>query len=93
MLALTTLSKPKDIKHLKHSKRQPYYYSNFISGTERGGEQDGTDPVKAFRNAIRDSSILETDRYVGVESIYWRLTICRMTRYKRVKNKKERKST
>jgi hypothetical protein len=33
-------------------------------------------------------NVLESDRYIGVISIYWRLTICRMTRYRSVKNKK-----
>jgi hypothetical protein len=32
--------------------------------------------------------VLESDRYIGDKSIYWRLTICRMTRYRRVKYKK-----
>jgi hypothetical protein len=28
--------------------------------------------------------ILENDRYIDGKSIYWRLTICKMTRYRRV---------
>jgi hypothetical protein len=32
--------------------------------------------------------LLESDRYIGDKSIYWRLTICKMTRYRRVKSKK-----
>jgi hypothetical protein len=28
--------------------------------------------------------LLENDRYIDGKSIYWRLTICKMTRYRRV---------
>jgi hypothetical protein len=30
---------------------------------------------------------LENDRYIDGKSTYWRLTVCRMTRYTRVKSK------
>ena len=30
--------------------------------------------------------VLENDRYIDRKSIYWRLIVCRMTRYKRVKS-------
>jgi hypothetical protein len=36
------------------------------------------------------AKLLKSDRYIGDKSIYWGLTICRMTRYRSVKNKKER---
>jgi len=36
---------------------------------------------------------LESDRFIDGKSIYWRLTICKMTRYRRVKNEKERKES
>jgi hypothetical protein len=42
------------------------------------------DELTAERPRIRDK-ILENDRYIDGKSIYWRLTVCRMTRYKRVK--------
>ena len=32
--------------------------------------------------------VLESDRFINGKSIYWSLTICRMTRYRRVKSKK-----
>ena len=34
------------------------------------------------------STLLQSDRFIDDKSIYWRLTICKMTRYKRVKSKK-----
>jgi hypothetical protein len=36
--------------------------------------------------------LLESDRYIGDKSIYWRLTICKMTRYRRVISKKGEES-
>jgi hypothetical protein len=32
----------------------------------------------------REAYLLENDRYIDGKSIYWRLTICNMTRYRRV---------
>jgi len=36
-------------------------------------------------------NVLESDQDIGAKSIYWMLTICRMTGNKRVKSEKERK--
>jgi hypothetical protein len=36
--------------------------------------------------------LLKNNRYIDGKSIYWRLTVCRMTRYKRVKCKNRWKS-
>jgi hypothetical protein len=38
-----------------------------------------------------EREVLESDRYIGVISIYWRLTICRMTRYRSVKSKERKR--
>jgi hypothetical protein len=42
----------------------------------------------AYRFDIAVTTVLESDRFIDDKSIYWRLTICRMTRYRRVKSKK-----
>jgi hypothetical protein len=66
--------------------RKPHYeHATKVSRLQDlkiGGGQFGLSPV-----------LLESDRYIGDKSIYRRLTICKMTRYRRVKNEKERKES
>jgi hypothetical protein len=37
---------------------------------------------------VDKGAVLESDRFIDGKSIYWKLTICKMTRYRRVKSKK-----
>jgi hypothetical protein len=39
----------------------------------------------------RYGKLLKWDQYIGTKAIYWRLTVCRMTRYRRVKIRKGEK--
>jgi hypothetical protein len=38
----------------------------------------------AGARSLKSSNVLRSDRFINGKSIYWRLTICRMTRYRRV---------
>jgi hypothetical protein len=66
-----------DIKYFYYQSR--YFWANCIKFLYAS--------TAVLRN-VQAEELLESDRYIDVISIYWRLTICRMTRYRSVKNKK-----
>jgi len=76
----------RDVITSKILKREKYYLFEQVREITLAVEEERRKGVKRTELAL--AFLLESDRYIGVISIYWRLTICRMTRYRSVKNKK-----
>jgi hypothetical protein len=58
-----------------------------VMGVTGQGKSSFINACTSMKTIAEIADLLENDRYIDGKSIYWRLTVCRITRYKRVKSK------